>query len=134
MEPLTLGPFAVDRDGVLQPRDPATPPALRFSWRGRVCAVRLTGSELQLASVAARVPSTAAMGADRPRAFAALAALPRTLPAGWTLQLLPDHRVRLEAAATLSAPPTATSLIAAMVRFALALDPFLDQFENEGMC
>ena len=37
---------------------------------------------------------------------------------------------RLLAAADSPAAPTATSVIAAMVRFALALDPYLDRLES----
>lgn len=133
MQPITLGPFAVDRDGVLRPRDPAARPALQFAWRGRACAAELVGGGLRLVSSAARVPFTAEPGADRDRAFAALAELPRRLPQGWKVKLLPDHRVRLEAEAPLDSPPTATSLLSAMVRFALALDPWLDELETEGV-
>ena len=133
MEPITLGPFAIDRDGILHPRDPAAPPALHFAWRGRACDAALTGAALRLTSCAARVPSTAEPGEDRERAFATLAALPRSLPEGWRIRLLPDHRVRLEAEARLDSPPTATSLIAALVRFGLALDPYLDTLENAGV-
>ncbi|MBR0678737.1 hypothetical protein GXW77_21425, partial [Roseomonas alkaliterrae] len=78
------------------------------------------------------IPSTADPAADRPRAFAALARLPPRLPRGWSLRLMPDHRIRLEAETPLESPPNATALVAAMVRFALALDPYLDALEAEG--
>jgi hypothetical protein len=133
MDAFTLGPFTVDRDGILQPRNPAARPALRFAWRGRACAAELSGSALHLASCAARIPSTAEPGADRGRAFAEVAALPRSLPQGWRLTLLPDHRIRLEAEAPLESPPTAISLVAALVRFGLALDPYLDRLEGAGV-
>ena len=133
MEPITLGPFAVDRDGILHPRDSNARPALQFAWRGRTCAAELTGSALHLVSCAARMPSSAEPGVDRNRAFAAVAALPRRLPRGWRARLLPDHRLRLEAQAELGSPPTATNMIAAMVRFAMALDPYLDELESEGV-
>ena len=130
MSPLPLGPFAVAPDGTLQPRQPERRPALRFSWRGRRCEAALGPGALSLAAVAARVPSTAEPGADRPRAFETVATLPDSLPPGWRLSLTPDHRIRLEADAPLAAPPTATSLIAEMVRFALALDPYLERLET----
>lgn len=133
MNALTLGPFAVAPDGLLRARDPAALPALRFAWRGRACDAELHGVALRLASMAARVPSSAEPGADRARAFAELAALPGELPPGWKLRLLPDHRVQVEAEALLANPPTATSLIAELVRFALALDPFLDRLESAGI-
>ena len=124
MQPLILGPFAVARDGALQPRQPAEPPALRFCWRGRRCEAAVAADGVRLAAIAGRIPSTAEAGADRASAFEMVAALPRSLPPGWRLQLLPDHRIRLEAAADTAPAPTATSLIAAMVRFALAMDPY----------
>jgi hypothetical protein len=127
---LTLGPFAVDRDGTLQPRAPGLRPAMRFAWRGRRCEAALTREEVHLAAFAARIPSTAEAREGRPGAFEAIAALPGSLPPGWKARLLPDHRVVLEAAAPLSEPPTATELVAAMVRFALALDPYLDRLES----
>lgn len=127
---LTLGPFAVERDGTLQPRAPGLRPAMRFAWRGRWCEAALSGEAVQLATVAGRIPSTAEAGADRPQAFEAMAALPGSLPPGWRARLLPDHRIVLESSAPLSEPPTATELVAAMVRFALALDPYLDRLDS----
>lgn len=128
--PLTLGPFAVDQDGTLQPREPGLRPAMRFAWRGRWCEASLSHESVQLAALAARIPSTAEAGADRPEAFKAIAALPGSLPPGWRARLLPDHRLLLESSAPLQEPPTATGLVAAMVRFALALDPYLDRLDT----
>ena len=87
---------------------------------------------MRLAADAARIPSTAEPGSDRRRAFAALARLPSTLPEGWQARLTPDHRIRLEACAPLASPANATALVSAMVRFALALDPYLDSLETDG--
>jgi hypothetical protein len=134
MQTLTLGPFAVQPDGVLRPRAAAPRPALRFAWRGRPFEAAMDGEEegLRITAIAARVPSTAEHGPDHRRGtLAALADLPPSLPAGWRLALTPDHRVRLEAPAPLEAgcPPTAVALIAAMVRFCLAVDPYLDRLE-----
>ncbi len=129
---LTLGPFVVSPDGLLQPARPDASPALRFAWRGRRCEAALHPDGLKLASVAARVPSTAETGGDRDRTFAELAALPRTLPDGWRVKLLPDHRIRVDADTPMDSPPTATRLITAMVRFALELDPYLDRLESAG--
>ncbi len=133
MNALTLGPFSVAPDGILHPLDAGTLPALHFAWRGRACDAELDGPFLRLASAAARIPSSAEPGVDRSRAFAELAGLPALLPKGWSVKLLPDHRVQVQAEATLDCPPTATSLIAAMVRFALALDPYLDRLERAGV-
>jgi hypothetical protein len=130
MEPLSLGPFFVDRNGTLQPRSTDLRPALRFAWRGRRCEAALSAVGVELTAIAGRIPSTAEPGADRTMAFEAVAALPRSLPPGWRLRLLPDHRIRLEAPAACTAAPTATSVIAAMVRFGLALDPYLDRLDS----
>jgi hypothetical protein len=132
METIPLGRFAVSPDGALLPRPEPDRPALRFAWRGRRCEARVDPGAIALAADAARIPSTADPAADRPRAFAALARLPPRLPQGWSLRLMPDHRIRLEAEAPLESPPNATALVAAMVRFALALDPYLDALEAEG--
>ena len=133
METIELGRFAVAPDGAIIPRRDPDPPALRFAWRGRPCQARIDTGSIRLAADAARIPSTADPGADRPRAFAALAALPGRLPPGWTLRLLADHRIRLEAEAPFDRPSNATALVAALVRFALALDPYLDTLEAEGV-
>ncbi len=127
---LTLGPFAIDRAGTLQPRAPGLRPAMRFAWRGRRCEAALTREEVHLAAFAARIPSTAEAGACRNSAFEAVASLPAQLPAGWKARLLPDHRVVVEASASLSEPPTATELLASMVRFVLDLDPYLDRLDS----
>jgi len=128
MEPLILGPFAVARDGALLPREPLSPPALRFIWRGRRCEAAVAADGVRLAAIAGRIPSTAEPAADRATAFEAVATLPGALPPGWRLRLLPDHRIRLEASDSWTAP-TATTVIAAMVRFVLALDPYLDRLD-----
>lgn len=133
MHALTLGPFRVDPDGILHPRASGLRPAIRFAWRGRTCDAALDGTALRIGSVAARVPSTADPGADRQRAFDALATLPRQLPGNWRLRLTPDHRVRLEMDEELEAPPTATSLITALVHFGLAMDPLLSALEAAGI-
>jgi len=132
MPSMTLGPFAIDGHGALSPRSNERRPALHFAWRGRRCEAEVDGTGVQLTAFAARIPSTAEPGADRERAFAAVALLPRDLPPGWRLCLTPDHRIRVETAERLPQAATATSLVTAMVRFALALDPYLDTLEAEG--
>jgi len=130
MSSMTLGRFAVDRQGVLQPREAAHHPAMRFEWRGRACLAALTGDGLQLAAIAGRVPSTAELGADRAMAFDDVRSLPASLPPGWRMRLLPDHRIQLEADQPMDPAATATAVVSAMVRFALALDPYLDRLES----
>jgi len=126
MPRFTLGRFEVAPDGTLHPARPE-PAAIGFAWRGRPCFAELEERRLRLAATAGRIPSTAEPGADRRRAFAML----RAMPAGWQVRLAPDHSVLVESATELPDPPTAVSLISAMVRFALALDPYL---EGLGAC
>ena len=132
MDTIELGRFAVAPDGALTPRQAPEPPALRFAWRGRACEAHFDPGAIRLTADAARIPSTAERPADRRRAFAAAADLPRHLPPGWQARLLPDHRIRIEAEAPMDCPANATALIAALVRFALALDPYLDALEAGG--
>jgi len=108
-------------------------PALGFAWRGRPCEARITEGRLSLSAVAGAVPYTAERAADRPAVFDLIRGLPAELPAGWRLRLLPDHRLRLETDQTLPAPITAITLVTAMVRFALALDGYLDRLEFAGV-
>jgi hypothetical protein len=128
--PFPHGPFLVQPDGGLLP--PGRP-ALRFAWRDRPCEARIADGLLNLSAAVGAVPYTAERAADRPAAFALIVALPAELPAGWRLQLLPDHRLRMESATALPAPVTAITLVAAMVRFALALDAYLDRLELAGV-
>jgi len=127
-----LGGFAISPEGALEPL-PGERPALRFRWRGRACTAGLAAGSLELLAEAGRVPSTAEPGAPRVAALAAVRALPGELPAGWRLDLRPDHRVGVAATATLDGPATATVLVTALVRFALRLDPYLAKLEAAGV-
>jgi hypothetical protein len=133
METIPLGPFAVTPDGAIAPRAPHPAPCLRFAWRGRPCQARIDAGGVRMAVEAGRIPSTADPGADRRRAFAALADLPGHLPPGLRARLTPDHRIRVEALAPVAPPANAIALIAALVRFALEIDPWLDRFEADGL-
>lgn len=132
MEPIRLGRLAVTQNGAILPGSPHESPALRFAWRGRACEAELAPEGLRIAADAARIPSTAETGADRGRAFAALAGMPRRMPSGWRARLTPDHRIRVESTARLPPPANATALVAALVRFVLELDPLLDSLEAAG--
>jgi hypothetical protein len=129
-QPFPHGPFVVEPDGALRTTGV---PALRFAWRGRRCEARIEDGLLRLSAVAGAVPYTAERRQDRPGAFAAVGALPGELPPGWRLRLLPDHRLRLETTRMLASPVTTVGLIAALVGFALALDPYLDRLESAGV-
>ena len=131
MTPFMLGSFSVAPDGTLVP-PLGNSAAVRFSWRGRVCRAEITQGRLALAIQAGRVPSTAEPGADRARALATVKALPRRMPKGLRLKLAPDHSIRIESKEIVDHPPSAVFLVAAMVRFALETDPYLDALEAGG--
>ncbi len=130
MKQIPHGPFLVGTDGSLTPVRDAS---MRFSWRGRGCVVTLSDGQISLTAQAGAVPYTAEHRRARPGAFAELDAMPGDLPEGWRLRLMPDHRVRLEAAFDLHGDTSATALVSAMVSFALALDPYLDRLESAGL-
>lgn len=128
--PYPHGPFLVEPDGALRIE---RAPAVRFAWRGRRCAARIDQGRLRISVGAGHVPYTAERPAARPRALAAIAALPAALPEGWRLRLTPAHALDLEQECELAAPLTATSLIAALVGFALALDAYLERLDSAGV-
>lgn len=131
MTPFMLGSFSVAPDGSLLP-PPGDAAAVRFAWRGRICRAKIAPGRLDLTIQAGRVPSTAEPGADRARVFATVKSLPRRMPKGLRLTLAPDHSIRIESREAVDHPPNAVSLVAAMVRFALELDPYLDALEAGG--
>jgi hypothetical protein len=126
------GPFMVKPDGELWVEPPRAP-TLSFAWRGHACAARIADGMVWLSADAGMVPYTAERPADRAAVLAAIGSMPEELPEGWRLCLLPDHRLRLEAAQKISAPVTAIGLVSALVGFALALDPYLDRLESAGL-
>ena len=88
---------------------------------------------MSLVAAAGAVPYTAERRVDRPAVFAAINALAADLPAGWRLHVLPNHRLRVETLAGLSAPITAVGLVTTLVGFVLALDAYLDRLELAGV-
>lgn len=124
------GAFLVSPLGRLSPLDPARPPEIRFAWRGRDCEARLTGAGMNLSVTAGRVPFTIEVGVARAGVYDALRGLRADMPPGWALSVTPENRLRLETMAPADA--TAVALLRELVRFALALDPFLDRLEEAG--
>jgi len=141
--PFKMGPFIVDADGGLSPSapEPAPAPAFLFRWRDRVVRARLVVAadqaegRLVLQATLGRVPSTASTpeGALRPRSFALLHWLPRSVPPGWRVRLLADHRVVLEAEPPLTFPTKAAALLTEITCFVLGLSPYLDLLEEAGV-
>jgi hypothetical protein len=128
-----LGPFLVDRDGVLHACDPARPAGFGFRWRGRRIRAELQAdARLRLSVLAGHVPFTAEAAPLRPGVFAALAALRAEADEGWRVGLTPGHGVLVEAVEDLGAPATVSRLIAAATRFVLRLAPCLDLLDEVG--
>lgn len=127
---MTLGPFAVAPDGTLSPRASGLSPAIRFAWRGRICEALMQEGGLRLRAIAGRIPSTAEPGTDRHFTARAVAEIPAEMPEGWRLRLTADHRVAVEA--QVPTRSTAVGVLGEMVRFAMALDPYLDRLEGVG--
>jgi hypothetical protein len=138
--PFKLGPFTVDSGGRLSPGEPGKIPALLFRWRDHIVRARLAASSpkdgrLALRTTLGRVPSTASVSDEtlRPRSFTALRWLPRSVPPGWRVLLLADHRVWLETESCIALPITAAALISEIVQFLLTLGPYLDLLDEEGL-
>jgi hypothetical protein len=137
--PFRLGPFCVDADGRLSPGTPEMFPSFHVTWRGRGVQARLTGTGprggiLALRAILGRVPSTGrpeeGQALPRRAAFAAVRTLPGTLPPGWKVELLPDHRILAEAQDHLELPTRAENLVTELTLFLLRLAPYLDLLEE----
>ena len=134
-----LGPFRVDRAGMLSPASPEHFPTFGVRWRERRVAVRMTHASAQDGTLAVqvrlgRVPSSAGGGAERRHAaLEALASLPRTAPQAWHWRLLPDHAVLLEAQLNIPLPVGVVDLVTEITHFLVGLDPFLDAVDALGM-
>jgi hypothetical protein len=143
--PFILGPFMVDAEGRLTPRDPEAPPAFIFRWRGRPVRVHIVRAQnlrpdesdgrLRLQATLGRVPSTAhgTQPALRPRSFSVMRELRRLVPPEWRVRLSPDHRALLEAEAEIALPITATGLLTEVTLFLLGLAPYLDLLDEAGI-
>ncbi len=137
-----LGPFRVDRAGMLSPASPEHFPVFGVRWRERRVAVRMQrgkGASVEPGTLLVqvrlgRVPSSAGRDVSlRQAALAAVASLPRHGPQSWQWRLLPDHAVMLEAHLQISLPVGVVDLVSEITQFLLALDPYLDALDAVGM-
>jgi hypothetical protein len=138
--PFKLGPFMVDSEGRLWPGEPEAAPGFLFRWHDRVVRARLAQADaahgrIILQAAVARVPSTASTPDDtlRPRTFALLRWLERSVPPGWRVSLLADHRVWLESDRMIAMPITAAALMTEITCFLLELAPHLDLLDESGL-
>jgi len=125
-----LGPFIVDDGGKLSFRTVEHGAGFSFSWRGRRFSALLKQGSVDLTGVVGRVPSSAGGAARREVAFAAARALPRLLPSGWALTLMPDHRLQIQAEERMAWPAYAADLIVPIVHFLLRIAPYLDLMDE----
>lgn len=143
---LPLGPFTIDQNGLLRPNATAGFPAFRVNWRTRTVHTRLVPAtdaqdcgHLEFSGRMGRVPSTAgehgpAMGQTRrDNALGMMCHLPHLVPNGWVLNLSPDHSVTVATTTPITLPISAVSLISKLTQFLLALAPYLDVLEAEGV-
>ena len=141
--PFRLGPFTIDETGRLLPTAEGSIPAFTLRWRERVVEVTLERRAgcmgwISLRIGAGHVASTAdapheVSQARRARAFATLRALRAQLPEGWSMELLPDHLVRLAARMELEMPTGVQALVAQVSTALLLCAPYLDVLAEDGV-
>lgn len=142
-----FGPFALARNGRFAPADPGAPPAFTIVWRKRLVTVEIGDrlaspgepGTLVLEVALGQVPSTGVREmADarlmlRAKLLSAMRVIPAFLPDGWSLRLMPDHTVLLRASRAIEFPVSISELLSEVALFVLALDPYLDVVEEEGL-
>jgi len=129
--PFPLGPFLVEADGKLSFRAPQNRAVFSYLWRGRRFNAVLASGEISLAAAIGRVPSSADGRASRRLAVLNLVrALPRVMPPGLAVRLLPDHRVDILLHRALDWPANTGALITPLVQFSLAVAPYFDLFDE----
>jgi hypothetical protein len=128
-----LGPFLVEESGRLLVKEPGSKPGFSFLWRGRRFSVALAERSMAWTAILGKVPSSATGRERREAGLAALRALPQILPSGWTLRLTADHRVQLSAETEMAWPAHVSMLMQPVVRFLLAVGPYLDLIEEAGL-
>lgn len=138
-----LGPFTIDDNGLLRPSSANSFPAFRVLWRQRTMHTRLLHSHeaqnsghLEFSGRLGRVPSTAGPAAaenQRTGALGLMRALPSVLPSGWEMNLSADHSVLVATTTPITLPISAISLVTKVTQFLLALAPYLDLLDAEGV-
>ncbi|MDR3524761.1 MAG: hypothetical protein P4L66_11730 [Acetobacteraceae bacterium] len=138
----TLGPFNVDRSGLLSPSTPESFPTFGVRWRNRRLAVRMSRRSeqdaahgvLEMQVQLGRVPSSAGPDAElRLQALAMAASLPRQGPEDWAFRLLADHVVQIDTCVPIALPVSLISLVSELTQFLLTLDPYLDALDSVGL-
>ncbi len=140
---MSLGPFAVDRHGQLQPATAEHFPSFSVRWRQRLLRARLVHGRtedgqghLEFSSKLGRIPSTAAppeRAGQRDNALKLWRALPSLVPKGWTMHLAPDHSVVFATTSALRFPISAIALVTLVAEQLVALQPYLDVLDEAGI-
>ncbi len=140
---MSLGPFTVDHQGLVQPAAPELFPSFSVSWRQRQVKARLIDRQdadetghLEFTSKLGRIPSTAAppeRACQRDEALRLLSTLPGLVPEGWAMRLSPDHSVVFATTTSVRFPISAVSLITLVTEQLLALAPYLDVLDEAGV-
>ena len=137
----TLGPFKVDRCGLLSPARADQMPGFAVRWRNRLIQAHISGDAealgvLHMTTRAGRVPSTAALAPSttgRDAALDLVRDLPNAFPANWRVRLTPDHSILMEARLAVALPVSAVGLVVQMSSYLLHLAPYLDVLDEGGM-
>ncbi len=137
----TLGPFKVDRHGLLSPASAAHMPSFAVRWRGRLIQARITSDgetlgALQLSTHIGRVPSTAGratLTGHRQAAIDLMRAMPGAIPPWLQVRLAADHTIVMQTRTALPMPVSAVALVVEMSMFLMSLAPYLDILDDEGM-
>jgi|BEDMetMinimDraft_2_1075160.scaffolds.fasta_scaffold01332_2 hypothetical protein len=132
--PLILGPFLVESDGTLRPREKERAVRFSFRWRAYPFFARLEEESLALEARLGRLPSSAeGDGAVRRGFFERFPTLRHLVPAPWTVSLTPSHTVTLNAPLTLPLPARISGLLTLLGAEVLRLAPYLELFESCGL-
>ncbi len=137
----TLGPFKVDRCGLLSPAHADHMPGFAVRWRNRLIQAHISSDAeasgvLHMATRVGRVPSTASLGQmhdGRKAALDLVRDLPDAFPANWRVRLAADHSIFMEAWLAVALPVSAVGLVVQMSSYLLHLSPFLDVLDEGGM-
>ncbi len=140
---MPIGPFKLDAQGLLTPATVDSFPGFKVRWRERTVHARMvkdtdtaTVGRLEFSGILGRVPSTAKSPPhlkQRDSALSVLRTLPALMPPGWAINLSPDHSVILVITTPLDLPTSAVSLITKVTLFLLALSPYLNVLDEEGV-
>lgn len=132
--PLILGPFLVESDGTLRPRERERPVRFTFRWRAHPFTAQLEGESLTLEAQAGRLPnSVGGESAQRRAFFERFPTLRHLVPAPWSAALTPAHTVTFNARLALAPPARISALLTLLGGEVLRLAPYFELFADSGL-